>query len=96
MQSLSVTLGRKANENDHVDIHLPGTKAISRLHARIQYSFARNAFEIFVGGRNGLFVDDVFYEQGSIVPLEDRYGTPFPCQFKSFFVLGEAIFCVFW
>jgi FHA domain len=72
VQSLSVTLGRKATESDHVDIHLPGTKAISRLHARIQYSFARNAFEVFVGGRNGLFVDDVFYEQGSIVPLEDR------------------------
>jgi len=72
VQSLSVTLGRKANETDHVDIHLPGTKAISRLHARIQYSFARNAFEIYVGGRNGLFVDDVFYEQGSVVPLEDR------------------------
>ena len=74
VQSLSVTLGRKAAENDHVDVHLGNTKAISRQHARIQYSFARNAFEIYVGGRNGLFVDDIFYEQGSVVPLDDRFG----------------------
>ena len=72
VQSLSVTLGRKAAENDHVDVHLGNTKAISRHHARVQYSFARNAFEIYVGGRNGLFVDDIFYEQGSVVPLDDR------------------------
>ena len=72
VQSLSVTLGRKAAENDHVDVHLGNTKAISRQHARVEYSFARNAFEIYVGGRNGLFVDDVFYEQGSVVPLDDR------------------------
>jgi hypothetical protein len=72
VQSLSVTLGRKAAENDHVDVHLGNTKAISRLHARVQYSFGRNGFEIYVGGRNGLFVDDVFYDQGSVVPLEDR------------------------
>jgi len=73
VQSLSVTLGRKAGENDHVDVHLGNTKAISRQHARVQYSFARNCFEIYVGGRNGLFVDDLFYEQGSVVPLDDRY-----------------------
>jgi len=73
VQSLSVTLGRKAAETDHVDVHLGSTKAISRQHARVQYSFARNAFEIYVGGRNGLFVDDIFYEQGSVVPLDDRY-----------------------
>jgi len=73
VQSLSVTLGRKASEGDHVDVHLGNTKAISRQHARVQYSFARNCFEIYVGGRNGLFVDDVFYDQGSVVPLDDRY-----------------------
>jgi len=68
-----VTLGRKASESDHVDVHLGNTKAISRQHARVQYSFARNCFEIYVGGRNGLFVDDVFYDQGSVVSLDDRY-----------------------
>ena len=73
VQSLSVTLGRKAAENDHVDVHLGNTKGISRLHARIQYSFARNCFELYVGGRNGLFVDEEFHEQGEVVPLSDRY-----------------------
>jgi FHA domain len=72
VQSLSITLGRKASENDHVDVHLGSTKAISRQHATIQYSFLRTAFELYVGGRNGLFVDDVFYDQGSTVLLEDR------------------------
>lgn len=73
VQSLSVTLGRKANnEKDHVDVHLGNTRGISRQHARVQYSFARNCFEIYVGGRNGLFVDDVFYDQGSVVALDDR------------------------
>lgn len=72
VQSLSVTLGRKASETDHVDVHLGNAKAISRQHARVQYSFARNSFEIHVCGRNGLFVDDIFYEQGSTVPLDDR------------------------
>src|SRR5579871_4380522 len=72
VQSLCVTLGRKASDSDHVDVHLGNTKAISRMHARVQYSFARSGFEILVGGRNGLFVDDVFYEQGSTVPLDDR------------------------
>jgi hypothetical protein len=75
VQSLSVTLGRKAAENDHVDVHLGNTKAISRQHARVQYSFARNCFEIYVGGRNGLFVDDIFYDQGSVVPLDDRFAS---------------------
>src|SRR5437667_7743013 len=72
VQSLCITLGRKVSEEDHVDVHLGNTKAISRNHARIQYSFARNAFEIYVGGRNGLFVDDIFYQQGSLVTLDDR------------------------
>jgi FHA domain len=72
VQSLSVTLGRKAAETDPVDVHLGNTKAISREHARVQYSFARNSFEIHVCGRNGLFVDDVFYDQGSVVALDDR------------------------
>lgn len=73
VQSLSVTLGRKASETDHVDVHLGNTKAISRQHARVQYNFVKKSFEIYVGGRNGLFVDDIFYEQGSIVTLDDRY-----------------------
>jgi len=73
VQSLSVTLGRKASDSDPVDIHLGTSKSISRTHARLQYSFARHCFEICVVGRNGLFVDDVFYDQGNVVPLEDRY-----------------------
>jgi hypothetical protein len=73
VQSLSVTLGRKAAQNDDVDVHLGNSKAISRQHARVQYSFGRNGFEIVVGGRNGLFVDDIFYDQGAVVPLDDRY-----------------------
>ena len=72
VQSLCITLGRKATGDDYVDVHLGNTKAISRHHARVQYSFARNAFEIYVGGRNGLFVDDIFYQQGSLVTLDDR------------------------
>jgi len=73
VQSLSVTLGRKAGENDHVDVHLGDFKGISRQHARVQYSFARNCFEIVVFGRNGLFVDNEFHGKGEVISLEDRY-----------------------
>src|SRR5277367_1170049 len=45
VQSLSVSLGRKAADNDHVDVHLGNTKAISRQHARVQYSISKAFLE---------------------------------------------------
>lgn len=59
------------NSSSMVDVHLGDTKAISRKHAKIFYNFGTQRFELSVLGRNGAFVDDVFVETGSTVPLKD-------------------------
>lgn len=72
VQTLQVVLGRRVeNSSSMVDVHLGDTKAISRKHAKIFYNFGTQRFELSVLGRNGAFVDDVFVETGSTVPLKD-------------------------
>ncbi len=59
-----------------VGIHPPATtpasgfKAISRQHVKIAYNLKKNLFEAEIIGRNGAFVDDVFYHHLNIVELK--------------------------
>ncbi|EPY52981.1 fork head transcription factor Fhl1 [Schizosaccharomyces cryophilus OY26] len=69
VQTLQVTMGRKASNSSDCDVHLGDTKAISRQHAKIAYSFPNQRFELSVIGKNGAFVDGEFVERGSTVPL---------------------------
>ncbi|TAQ91546.1 hypothetical protein B7494_g179 [Chlorociboria aeruginascens] len=58
-----------------VGIHPPATtdasayKSISRQHVKLAYNLRKSIFEAEVIGRNGIFVDDVFYHEKEIVPL---------------------------
>ncbi|WBW73931.1 DNA-binding forkhead transcription factor Fhl1 [Schizosaccharomyces osmophilus] len=69
VQTLQVTMGRKASNSSDCDVHLGDTKAISRQHAKIVYSFPNQRFEFSVIGKNGAFVDGEFVERGSTVAL---------------------------
>lgn len=77
VQTLQVVLGRKSNDellqSSHhaVDVHLSSVKAISRRHAKIFYNFGTQRFELLILGRNGAFVDDLFVEKDTTVPLID-------------------------
>jgi hypothetical protein len=59
-----------------VGIHPPSTtpasgfKAISRQHVKIAYNLKKNLFEAEIIGRNGAFVDDVFYHHLNVVELK--------------------------
>lgn len=63
-----------------IPIHPPATDAgaavghrgISRRHVKIQYSFERRLFEMEVKGRNGAFVDEIYYGVGEIAELRSR------------------------
>ncbi|KAJ9109712.1 hypothetical protein QFC19_001942 [Naganishia cerealis] len=52
-----------------VDVDLGALKSVSRLHARIGYSYTLSQFYLDVLGRNGAWVDDVFKVKGSRVAL---------------------------
>lgn len=74
VQTLQVILGRGAEKGTGmVDVDLGPVKAISRRHAKIFYNFGTQRFELSVLGRNGAFVDEVFIDAGSTVPLTDGY-----------------------
>jgi hypothetical protein len=59
-----------------VGIHPPastpasGYKAISRQHVKIAYNSKKSLFEAEIIGRNGAFVDDVFYYHEDVIPLK--------------------------
>jgi FHA domain len=72
IESLSVVLGRRVSEQDKIDVDLGSQKNISRQHARIAFNFAWDRFEIEVLGLIGLWIDGVFRQKGSVVPLEDE------------------------
>lgn len=70
LQKLSVSLGRS---DSAADIDLGALKNVSRLHARIEYEEQLEQFVLAVIGRNGAFVDSVWYEPGERVPLAERW-----------------------
>ena len=47
-----------------------GHRGISRRHARIAYNFDKRLFEVEAKGRNGIFVDEHFYEEGRTAELK--------------------------
>ncbi|EEB06205.2 fork head transcription factor Fhl1 [Schizosaccharomyces japonicus yFS275] len=69
VQSLQVTIGRKAKSSSHCDLYIDDTKAISREHAKIFYNFSTRRFEFVILGKNGAFVNGEFFEKGRTVPL---------------------------
>lgn len=70
LQKLSVSLGRS---DSAADIDLGALKNVSRLHARIEYEEQLEQFVLAVIGRNGAFVDSIWYEPGERVPLAERW-----------------------
>ena len=69
IQTLALTVGRKAKRDDNVDVHLGMSKSISRQHARIYYQFIATTWEIEVLGKNGAFVNDRYIEAGGTCAL---------------------------
>jgi hypothetical protein len=45
-------------------------RGISRKHVRIAFNFQKHLFEVEIKGRNGAFVDDQFYNAGTIKSLK--------------------------
>ncbi|BFZ57497.1 hypothetical protein PYCC9005_004549 [Savitreella phatthalungensis] len=72
IQTLTLIIGRKAKAHDNVDVHLGGSKAISRNHARIYYHFASTNWEVEVLGKNGCFVNDRYIEAGGRTELRSN------------------------
>ncbi|KAJ1929406.1 hypothetical protein IWQ60_001209 [Tieghemiomyces parasiticus] len=72
IRTLQITLGRRTSPTDPVDVDLGAVKAISREHARIAYNFVATRFEVIVLGKNGLLVDERFFERGQVAPLTHR------------------------
>ncbi|KAF8609503.1 hypothetical protein BDV93DRAFT_146360 [Ceratobasidium sp. AG-I] len=56
-----------------VDVDLGQLKAVSRLHARIEYDENEACFVLAVLGRNGAWVDGEWYGSGRRAPLIARY-----------------------
>jgi forkhead box protein K len=83
LQTLSVSIGRRptvrsgssatsSDLKELVDIDLGPLSQVSRLHARIDYDEDQELFVLVVLGRNGAWVDGVWYASGRKVPLGAR------------------------
>ncbi|KAJ2712874.1 hypothetical protein H4R19_002531, partial [Coemansia spiralis] len=74
VRTLEVSLGRHPSDErpEPVDIDLGDSKAVSRRHAKIHYSFATQCFELQVFGKNGCLVDDEYHAKGQTVPLRHK------------------------
>lgn len=77
LQTLTVSIGRRpaassSDMRDLVDIDLGPLSQVSRLHARIEYDDEQENFVLAIHGRNGAWVDGVWYASGRRVPLGAR------------------------
>ncbi|KAJ1733593.1 hypothetical protein LPJ61_001485 [Coemansia biformis] len=74
VRTLEVSLGRHSSgdHTDSVDIDLGDSKAVSRRHAKIFYSFVTQCFELQVFGKNGCLIDDEYHAKGQCVPLRHK------------------------
>lgn len=86
IQTLSITIGRRCNpttnatpssstspaEQQQVDVDLGALKSVSRLHAKIEYDPEEDRFVLEVLGRNGAWVDGVWYGSSSRAVLGER------------------------
>jgi forkhead box protein K len=86
IQTLSVTIGRRcassaaqhassssSHDPQQVDVDLGALKSVSRLHARVEYDADQDRFVLIVLGRNGVWVDGVWFGSGSTATLTERY-----------------------
>lgn len=71
IQTLTLVIGRKANREDNVDVHLGMSKSISRVHAKIFYQFDAMTWELEVLGKNGAFVNEHYVQAGQTCQLTD-------------------------
>ncbi|KAI8344930.1 fork head domain-containing protein [Blakeslea trispora] len=72
VRSLKVSLGRNtANSQKVADVPINSTKSVSREHAQLFYNFSSEQFELMVLGKNGVFVNEQFFERGLAAPLEN-------------------------
>ncbi|KAJ3109661.1 DNA helicase mcm9 [Phlyctochytrium planicorne] len=76
---LQVVIGRKAAQAD-VDIDLGISKSISRQHARIQFNFFSELFELVVLGKNGVVINNRY------VPINSP---PIPLTHNTHIKIGE-------
>ncbi|KAJ3193325.1 transcription factor [Irineochytrium annulatum] len=81
VRKLQVMLGRKVGAADQIDINLGNVKSISRKHARIQFNFIVQSFEVVVLGKNGAVVD------GRYLPPESP---PATLKHNSKITIGEV------
>lgn len=81
VRKLEVVLGRQVAENELIDVHVGGSKSISRKHAKIQFNFSLQSFEIVVMGKNGAIIDGQFVACLS---------TPTPLHHRSTIVIGDV------
>ncbi|KAJ2759067.1 hypothetical protein IWQ56_005840, partial [Coemansia nantahalensis] len=75
VRTLEVSLGRHSSSDGRagtVDIDLGDSKAVSRCHAKIHYSFATQCFELQVFGKNGCLIDDEYHAKGQSIPLRHK------------------------
>src|SRR6201996_8206655 len=84
LQTLTVSIGRRPASHpgpssnlshdlkDIVDIDLGPLSQVSRLHAKIEYDEDQERFVLAVLGRNGAWVDSIWYASGRRVPLGAR------------------------
>lgn len=62
-----------------IRIHPPNTgqpapashRGISRRHAKIAFNFEKHVFELTIFGRNGAFVDEIYYKAGDTIALKN-------------------------
>jgi hypothetical protein len=62
-----------------IRIHPPATgqgvptshKGISRRHVKIAFNFEKHVFELIILGRNGAFVDELWYKEGDTLALKN-------------------------
>eukprot|EP01137_Pigoraptor_chileana_P002260 Opistho-2@40847 len=73
VQTLGITIGRKTQKTDDVDVDLGNSKQLSRRHARIEYNFTTRHFELKCLGKNGVVVDGVTVTPSAPpIPLSSR------------------------
>eukprot|EP00004_Rigifila_ramosa_P007767 TRINITY_DN18957_c0_g1_i1.p1 TRINITY_DN18957_c0_g1~~TRINITY_DN18957_c0_g1_i1.p1 ORF type:complete len:612 (-),score=144.32 TRINITY_DN18957_c0_g1_i1:20-1819(-) len=65
IQSYDVTLGRKTFHCQSADVDISSARSVSRIHARITFSFEQQQFLIYSLGQNGMLVDGRFYPRES-------------------------------
>ncbi|PVV02221.1 hypothetical protein BB560_003331 [Smittium megazygosporum] len=94
IKNLPTVLGRRSFDSfDSRDytLHLGKSKTISRKHAKINYNFIHQTFELQVLGKNGCFVNTLYIPYGMVVALNHKSViTIGDCEFS--FLLPKSMY----